>query len=76
MAESDTPMGRPSLAVSRLNADQRAELQVLRASTETSAPLYRANWALLVAAKERYHIQVCTEEIATELSANGTEHPG
>ena len=74
MAESDqTPGGRPSLVVRVLDADERTQLQVLKAATEASAPLYGAVLAVLVAAKERYQVQVRTEEIARELAANGLD---
>ncbi|MBW3642360.1 MAG: TIGR02677 family protein [Actinobacteria bacterium] len=74
MAESDqTPGGRPSLVACVLDADERTQLQVLRAATEGSAPLYGAVLAVLVAAKERYQVQVRTEEIARELAAHGLD---
>ena len=56
-----------------LDADERVQLQVFRAATEPNAPLYAAVLSLLVTAKERYQVQVRTEDIAQELSAAGWE---
>lgn len=63
--------GRASLAARPLDADERAQMQVLKVATEPTAPLYTAILAVLVAAKERYQVQVRTEEIAAELAAAG-----
>jgi uncharacterized protein (TIGR02677 family) len=73
VAESDTQIGRPSLVSRVLDADERTQLQVLKAATEATAPLYGAILAALVAAKERYQVQVRTEDIAAELTANGLD---
>lgn len=54
-----------------LDADERARLQVLKAATEPSAALYGAILAVLVAAKERYQVQVRTEDIARDLLDHG-----
>lgn len=56
-----------------LDGDERTKLQVLKAATEASAPLYGAVLSILVAAKERYQVQVRTEEIAAQLAADGHE---
>jgi uncharacterized protein (TIGR02677 family) len=71
VVESDARTGRASLVARALDADERTQLQVLRAATEASAPLYGSILAVLVAAKERYQVQVRTEEIAGQLAANG-----
>lgn len=73
VAESDARTDRASLVARALDADERAQLQVLKAATEASAPLYGAILAVLVAAKERYQVQVRTEEITSELAANGVD---
>jgi uncharacterized protein (TIGR02677 family) len=73
VAESDASWGRPSLVARPLDADERDRLQVLKAATETSTPLYGAILSVLVAAKERYQVQVRTEDIARELVINGIE---
>lgn len=73
MAESDARTGRPSLVERALDADERAQLQVLKAATEATAPLYGAILAVLVAAKERYQVQVRTEDVARDLTASGVE---
>lgn len=54
-----------------LDADERAQLQVLKVATEASAPLYAAILSVLVEAKERYQVQVRTEDVARELVAGG-----
>jgi uncharacterized protein (TIGR02677 family) len=54
-----------------LDPDERVQLQVLKAATEASAPLYAAILGVLTAAKERYQVQVRTEEIQRELAAHG-----
>jgi uncharacterized protein (TIGR02677 family) len=73
VTESDTAFGRPSLVARFLDADERTQLQVLKAATEATAPLYGAVLAVLVVAKERYQIQVRTEDIETELAAHGLD---
>lgn len=73
MAEKEARPGRPSLAARVLDADERTQLQVLKAATEASSPLYAAILSVLVAAKERYQVQVRTEEVAGELAASGVE---
>lgn len=74
--DNEVVPGRPSLAARPLDADERAQVQVLKVATEPSAPLYAAILAVLVAAKERYQVQVRTDEIAAELVAAGhdTDH--
>ncbi len=62
---------RGALHTQPLNVDEREQLQVLRAAVEPTAPLYAAVLGILVAAKERYQVQVRTEEIARELTAAG-----
>jgi Protein of unknown function (DUF2397) len=61
--------GRPSIVEHALDADERAQLQVLRAATEPNAPLYDAVLSVLVAAKERYQVQSRAADIARELAA-------
>lgn len=73
MRESEPTAKRPSLVARAVDGDERTQLQVFRAATEASAPLYGAILAVLVAAKERYQIQVRTEEIAGQLAANGLD---
>lgn len=63
--------GRASLVERALDADERVQLQVLRAATEPNAPLYAAVLSVLVTAKERYQVQVRTEDVARDLSAAG-----
>ena len=46
-------------------------MQVLRAAVEPSAPHYLAILSLLVAAKERYQVEMRTDQIAAELAAAG-----
>ena len=70
MGDSDARLGRGSLAEHVLDSEERTQLQVLKAATEASTALYGAILAVLVAAKERYQVQVRTEDIATELTAN------
>ncbi|MDQ4131238.1 MAG: DUF2397 domain-containing protein, partial [Actinomycetota bacterium] len=71
MEQSDARTARPSLVDLALNPDERIQLQVLKAATEASAPLYGAILSVLVAAKERYQVQVRTEDIARDLAVNG-----
>jgi len=71
--EPEARGGRPSLVGRVLDADERTQLQVLKAATEASAPLYSAVLSVLVGAKERYQVQVRTEEVARELTANGVD---
>ena len=70
---AEAKSGRASLLERALSPDERDQLHVLRAATEPSAPLYGAILAVLVAAKERYQVQVRTEQIALALSANGVD---
>ena len=62
---------RPSLVARALDGDERCQLEVLKAAVEPTAPLYGAVLAVLVAAKERYQVQMRTEDVARELAANG-----
>ena len=64
---------RSSLVARVLDADERTRLQVLKAATEATAPLYGAILGTLVAAKERYQVQVRTEDIAAELQTFGID---
>ncbi len=73
VAQGEALTGRPSMVERALDADERVQLQVFRAATEPNAPLYAAVLSLLVTAKERYQVQVRTEDIAQELSAAGWE---
>lgn len=59
-----------SLVARALDVDERNRLQVLKVATEPTAPLYAAMLGSLVAAKERYQVQVRTEDIAAELRAH------
>jgi len=63
--------GRPALHQQLLEVGELDQLQVLRAAVEPSAPHYAAILSLLVAAKERYQVEVRTDQIAAELSAAG-----
>lgn len=71
MQESEQSAGRASLLARPLDADERVQLDVLRAATADSSPIYAAILDVLVGAKERYQVQVRTDEIAGELSAAG-----
>jgi uncharacterized protein (TIGR02677 family) len=71
MAEGEAVIGRASMLERPLDADERVQLQVLRAATEANAPLYAAVLSVLVTAKERYQVQVRTEDIAHDLSTAG-----
>src|SRR3954451_25089676 len=73
MSQGEVPSGRPSLVARALDADERTQLQVLKAATEPTAPLYAAILDVLVAAKERYQLQTRTEDIMTSLAENGFE---
>lgn len=73
MGGSEATAKRPSLVARSLDGDEQTQLQVLKAATEASAPLYGAILAVLVAAKERYQVQVRTEDIAGELATNGLD---
>jgi uncharacterized protein (TIGR02677 family) len=64
-------IGRPHLHERLLDADELDQLQVLRAAVEPSAPIYAAILSVLVAAKERYQVEVRTEQLAAELSQAG-----
>ena len=66
-SERSTLLGRA------LDADERGQLQVLKAATEPNAGLYCSVLAFMVAAKERYQVQVRTEDIARALSEAGFE---
>jgi uncharacterized protein (TIGR02677 family) len=56
-----------------LDADERAQLQVLKTATEPNAPLYAAVLSILVEAKERYQVQVRTEDVARRLISMGLD---
>jgi uncharacterized protein (TIGR02677 family) len=74
VTERDTQSGdRPPLVARALDADELVQLQVLKAATEASAPLYGAILSVLVAAKDRYQVQVRTEDIARDLVGNGID---
>lgn len=73
MGESEATAKRQSLVARSLDGDEQTQLQVLKAATEASSPLYGAILAVLVAAKERYQVQVRTEDIAGELATNGLD---
>jgi len=73
VAETEAHIARASLVARALDSDERVQLQVLRAATEATAPIYGAILEVLVAAKGRYQIQVRTDEIAAELAANALE---
>jgi len=64
---------RPSLVERRLDTEERTQLQVLKAATEATAPLYAAVLSVLAAARDRYQVQVRTEDIAKALSMNGLD---
>ncbi len=67
----DLRPGRPSLHARGLDGDELAQLQVLKAGVEPSATAYAAILSALVAAKERYQVQVRTEPLVAELGAAG-----
>src|ERR1700691_1110802 len=73
--EADRAMGaiggRSPLQHRLLDAEELAQLQVLRGAVEPSAPIYAAILSVLVAAKERYQVEVRTEHLAAELSGAG-----
>lgn len=69
--DATADLDRPSFVERHLDADERTRLQVLKAATEPTAPLYVAILSVLVAAKERYQVQVKTEELAAVLGARG-----
>ena|ERR1039458_326507 len=71
MGGSEKSAGRPPLVERSVDADERARLLVLRAATEPSGPIYAAILWVLVQAKDRYQVQVKTEEIASVLAAAG-----
>lgn len=73
MADHSAPEARPSLVARALDADERTQLQVLRAGTEATAPLYGAILSVLAAARDRYQVQVRTEDIATAVAGNGLD---
>lgn len=73
MTQTEELSGRPSLLHRPLDGDERVRLQVLKAATEPTAPLYGAILSVLVGAKERYQVQVRTEDIAEELGAHGVD---
>src|SRR3974390_1648536 len=65
--------GRAPLHVRLLDAEELDQLQVLRGAVEPSAPIYAAILSVLVAAKERYQVEVRTEQLAAELSQAGPD---
>lgn len=71
--ERATAESRPALHARALDVDERLQLQVLKVGTEANAPLYAAVLGVLAAAKDRYEVQVRTEEIQRELAANGVD---
>jgi hypothetical protein len=66
------PDASPSLVARALDADERTQLQVVRAGTETTAPSYGAIVSVLAAARARYRVQVRTEDVAAAVAGNGT----
>lgn len=73
MEETSGQGERPSLVARVLDADERTRLQVLKAATEPTAALYGAILSTLVAAKDRYQVQVRTEDVAAELRSAGVD---
>lgn len=59
-----------------LDGEDRQRLQVLKVATEQNAPVYVAVLSALVAAKERYRVQVRTDEIAAALTTAGVDVNG
>jgi uncharacterized protein (TIGR02677 family) len=55
------------------NADARNRLRVLRAATEEGAPRYLAILGVFIEARERYELEVTTEQVATRLRDVGVE---
>ncbi len=71
--------GRVGLSDRRLTGDQLASLSVLRLATAESASAYLAVAGALAAARERYEVQVRTEQVAEAVAAVGVaaeEVPG
>jgi uncharacterized protein (TIGR02677 family) len=68
----DDRVGRTS-HLDALTGDDLEQLQVLKVATEANAPDYAAVLAVLVAAKERYEVQVRTEHVAAELARQGRD---
>lgn len=60
-----------SLHVRLLDGDERDRLAALKAATEPNAPQYAAILSVLVAARDRYEMEVRTERIAEDLAAAG-----
>jgi uncharacterized protein (TIGR02677 family) len=56
-----------------LDADEQEQLWVLKAATEATAPLYAAILGVLAAARDRYQVQVRTEDIAAALATSGLD---
>ncbi|MBI2710278.1 MAG: TIGR02677 family protein [Actinobacteria bacterium] len=72
--EDERPAGiRAALHVRLLDGEERDRLQALRAATEENAPAYAAILGALVAARDRYEVELRTEQIAAALAAEG--HP-
>ena len=71
--------GRVGLSDRRLTGDQLASLSVLRLATAESASAYLAVAGALAAARERYEVQVRTEQVAEAVAPVGVaaeEVPG
>lgn len=64
---------RKSLIASPLSAEERAQLQVFNSAVTQNAPIYQAILSVLVAAKDRYQLQVRTDQIAADLSGTGLD---
>ena len=68
--------GPGALHLRVLDGEERNKLRVLKAATETNAPIYLAILAVFVAARERYEVEIRTERIAAELTGAGIDVEG
>lgn len=57
----------------RLDGEARSKLRVLKAATEEGAPRYVAILAVFVEARDRYQVEVSTQEVADALAARAVE---
>lgn len=70
-ASAPTDRGRPSLLQRRLDGAELDRLLALRAATSEQTPLYAAILTVLVEAKERYRLQLRTDDVAQALGDAG-----
>lgn len=67
---------RPPLHTQPLNGEERDRLRALRAATETNADQYAAILSVFASARERYEIELRTEQVASGLAASGLATEG